>query len=132
MTVEQWSIMVGFFLPALVAIVNRQEWQSWVKAVAALVASVVVGTVTALLSGGFTGANWVTAIGIVFAASQLAYHTWWKGSDIAGWIERNVLSGKKTIDGVVVAKTDSSLADKVVAGEKITLPGQFEIRKGEN
>lgn len=130
MTVEQWSLMVGFFLPALVAVVNRQEWKPWIKAVAALVASVVVGTVTALLSGRFTGANWMTAIGIVFAASQLAYVTWWKNSDIAGWIERNVnviTSSKKTTDSVTV-KSDSPLTD----GERTTQPGGFEIGKGAN
>lgn len=96
MTIAQWSAVVGFALPALVAVVNREEWKPWVKAVIALVASILVGTVTALLNGSFTGATWVTGMVIVFGASQLAYHTWWKGSDIAKKIEENVniVSGK--------------------------------------
>lgn len=132
MTVEQWSLVVGFLLPALVSIVNRAEWKAWVKAVVALLASVVVGTVTAMLGGQFTGANWVTSIGIVFGVSQAAYLTWWKNSDIAGWIEQNVLAGKKTIDSVAVAKTDPPLKDKVTDGERTTQPGGFEIGKGAN
>lgn len=101
MTVEQWSLVVGFLLPALVAVVNRAEWKAWVKALVALLASVVVGTVTAMLGGQFTGANWVTSIGIVFGVSQAAYLTWWKNSDIAKKIESSINAGKKIIDGEV-------------------------------
>ncbi len=98
MTIEQWAGMAGFLVPALVAVVNREEWKPWVKAVIALLSSIVVGTVTALLSGDFTGTDWATAIGIAFAASQVAYMTWWKGSGITTWIEDNinVISGKQS------------------------------------
>jgi hypothetical protein len=50
------------------------------------------------LSGGFTGSTWLQAIGVVFAASQAAYHLWWKNSDIAGWIEKNfnVIAGNSS------------------------------------
>lgn len=90
MTVETWAILVGFFVPALVSAVNRYDWKPWIKAVVALVVSVLVGTVTALLSGEFTGANWATSIGIVFGSSQAAYALWWKGSGIATKIENKV------------------------------------------
>lgn len=100
MTIDQWSAVVGFFLPALVSIVNREEWKSWIKAVVALGASVIGGTVTAALAGQFTGSHWLQSMGIVFAASQVFYHTWWKNSNISGWIERtfNVISGKAPVD----------------------------------
>lgn len=100
MTTDTWAAIVGFVLPALVAIINREEWKPWIKAVVALLASVCVGTVTALLSGSFTGTTWVQAIAVVFAASQLAYHTWWKNSDITDWIEQsiNIITGKPQID----------------------------------
>lgn len=90
MTVDQWAAVVGFFLPALVAVVNREEWKSWIKAVIALGASAVVGTVTALLGGGFTGSTWLQAIGVVFAASAASYKLWWKGSGISDKIEQAV------------------------------------------
>jgi|SRR5690242_12874161 len=98
MTTGSWAAIVGFFLPALVAIINRVDWKPWLKALVALVASVLVGTVTALLAGSFTGTTWLQAIGVVFAASQLAYHTWWKNSDITNWIEQTFtfLTGKPT------------------------------------
>lgn len=101
MTVDQWAAVVGFFLPGLVSIINRAEWKPWLKAVIALLVSVVVGSVTALLSHGFTGATWLQAIGVVFAASQAAYHLWWKNSDITDWIEQsiNIVAGKKKTDG---------------------------------
>lgn len=96
MTVDQWAGIVGFLLPALVAVVNREEWKPWLKAVVALGSSILAGTVTALLSGDFTGTNWVTAIGIVFAASAASYKLWWKGSGISDKIEKgvNLISGK--------------------------------------
>lgn len=97
MTVDQWAAVVGFFMPALVALVNRAEWQAWVKALVALGSAVLVGTVVALLSNSFDGTTWLQSIGIVFAASQVAYHTWWKGSQISTVIENgvNVIAGKK-------------------------------------
>lgn len=100
MTVDQWAAVIGFFLPALVSVINREEWKSWVKAVVALASSVVVGTITALLGGAFTGVNWATAIGIVFAASAASYKLWWKGSGISDKIEQtiNIISGKPKID----------------------------------
>ena len=97
MTVESWASLVGIFLPAVVAFINRVDWKSWLKAVVALGSSIVAGTVTALLSGDFTGANWMKAIGLVFAASQLAYMTWWKGSGISEWIEKTINAGKSVV-----------------------------------
>lgn len=96
MTTDTWAALVGFLLPALVAIINRAEWKPWIKGVVALLASVLVGTVTALLAGSFTGSSWIQAIGIVFAASQVSYHTWWKNTDITNWIEQlfNVFPGR--------------------------------------
>lgn len=90
MTVETWSAMVGVLLPALVAVVNREDWKSWVKALIALGSSVLAGTVTALLSGHFTGASWLMSIGIVFGSSQIIYQTWWKGSGISDKIEQSI------------------------------------------
>jgi len=90
MTVETWSALVGLFVPALIAFVNRSDWKDWIKALVALASSILVGTVTALLGGQFTGSNWVTAVGIVFATSQVAYLTWWKGSGITKKIEKTL------------------------------------------
>ncbi len=100
MTADQWAAIVGFFMPALVALVNRAEWNSWLKALVALASAVLVGTVVALLGGGLTGENWIQSVGIVFAASQVAYHTWWKGSNISSFIEdgANIIPGKKQPD----------------------------------
>lgn len=113
MTPEQWAAGVGLVMPILVAIVNRPEWNSWVKAVVALVASIAGGTITALLAGQFTGASWFTSVGIVFGVSQGFYHTWFKGSDINNFIEQriNLLFGMKTIEGSSAPAEDSTPGD---------------------
>lgn len=90
MNIEEWSTIVGFLMPALVSVINQVHWLSWQKALVALLASVVGGTVTALLNHNFTGASWVTAIAIVFGSSQLFYHTWFKNSGISAAIEKKV------------------------------------------
>lgn len=131
MTVEQWSLLVGFFLPGLVAFVNRAEWKPWVKAVVALLASIAVGTVTALLSGGFTGATWVTSIGIVFGVSQAAYLTWWKGSNIAVWIEKSFnVSGKSPGDGTPGTSFGVSSASSYQGQNSEETVGDDPIRMG--
>lgn len=90
MTVDQWAAVVGFVLPAVIAVVNRAEWKAWLKALVALGTSVLAGTVTALLSGDFTGSTWLQAIGIAFAASAASYKLWWKSSGISDKIEQAV------------------------------------------
>jgi len=99
MTTDQWAAVVGFVLPALVAIINREPWAPWIKGLVALATSILVGTITALLAGQFTGATWFQAIVITFAASQVAYHTWWKGTEIAAWIESHVAAGPPALAG---------------------------------
>lgn len=96
MTTDTWAALVGFVLPALVSIVSREEWKPWLKGIVALLSSAIVGTITAMIAGTLTGTTWVQAVGVVFGISQLAYHTWWKNTDIAGMIERsvNVIAGK--------------------------------------
>lgn len=119
MTVDQWAAVVGFFVPALIAVINRSEWKSWVKAIVSIGTAVLVGTVTALLSGSFTGATWIQAIGIVFAASQVAYHTWWKNSGISSKIEQtiNVISGKTSGDGTPGASRSYTGQHEEVVGK---------------
>lgn len=97
MTVEQWSAAVGFVLPLLVSLINREEWKPQLKALIVVLSSVAVGTITALIHGDFTGANWAGAIGIVFVSSQVAYKAWWKKSEVTAWIEEkiNIVGGKE-------------------------------------
>jgi hypothetical protein len=111
MTTDQWAAVVGFVLPVLVAIINREPWSPWLKAVIALLTSVAGGTVTALLAGQFTGTTWLQAIGVSFAASQVFYMAWWKKSGITDWIEQRVLGAKKVIEGEAAPVEDGTPGD---------------------
>ena len=99
MTIQMWSAGVGFLLPILVSVVNHESWSPWVKAVVALGSSIVAGTVAAFLGGQFNGTNLLTDAGIIFAVSQVSYHTWWKGSDITLWIEQKINIFKPALGG---------------------------------
>lgn len=99
MSLELVSAIVGYLAPALVSVVVRSNWASWVKGIVALVSSVVIGFVVALVSGELNGTGVATAIAVVFAASQVAYKTWWQPTGIGPAIEEKtqpaeITSGK--------------------------------------
>jgi uncharacterized membrane protein len=117
MTVDQWAAVVGFALPALVAVINREPWKTWIKALVALLTSVLGGTVTALLAGQFTGSTWIQSVGIAFAASQAFYLLWWKKSGITDAIEQKVFAGTPPEPALGGAPGDSQMSGVHRAGD---------------
>lgn len=79
---------IGSVMPVLVAVVVRSNWPNWVKGLIALATSLLLGVIAAAAANDLTALGWMKAALVVFGASQVAYHTWWKTSGIAGAIER--------------------------------------------
>jgi len=83
------SGVVGFFVPALLAVINRYNWSSQAKAICTFVVSVVVAFLTTWIGGDIDSKTQVvTAILTVFSAAIMFYHRWWKPSEIAPEIEK--------------------------------------------
>lgn len=82
-----WSVIVGFAMPALIALINQTRWTKPLKGLVAFILCVLAAFVTVWLRGELTGATWTTSTLIVFGAAITTYHTWWRPSGIAPSIE---------------------------------------------
>jgi hypothetical protein len=84
---EMWSLLVGFFLPPFIAVIQQPSWPKWARAVATLVVCVAVGLVTVLLSGKLTGQSAVSGSLMVLVSSLVTYQHWWKHTGVTAKIE---------------------------------------------
>lgn len=83
----QWSALVAFFLPLLVAVVNRQAWSSAMKSITFFAASLIAAAGTAYFQGDLTGKRWLDSALIIVAAGTAFYHGLWKPTKVAPEIE---------------------------------------------
>lgn len=87
-SIAMWGLIVGFLMPPIIAVLNRQNWPSATKAVCAFITCLVAAAGTAYLAGDLKNeSDYVTAALTVFGAAMLTYHQWWKPSGIAPKIE---------------------------------------------
>lgn len=84
---EMWSLLVGAFMPPLVALVNRSYWKPWLKGLVAVLSSVIAALVTVYLQGTFSGKGIVTCILIVLFTALGSYKIFWQPTNIAPKIE---------------------------------------------
>lgn len=73
-----WTMLVGFALPPVLAIVMQAGWPGHVKSVVAFLASVLAGAGTAWFAGSLNGRDTVTCVLIVLTVAQATYHGFWK------------------------------------------------------
>lgn len=85
---DMWSALVGFALPALIAVLVQSHWSSQVKGAVTAAVCVVGGGVTAALTGYLTGITVVRAILVVLASAVAFYRMFWKPTRIASTIEQ--------------------------------------------
>lgn len=101
-----WALILGVLTPLVVSVVQQPKWPSQLRAVVALVAAVVVGTVTVLANGGFDDTSGVLGIiALVLVASNTAYATLWKPTGIAPLIEAKTSRGAYVVTAVEESKT---------------------------
>lgn len=84
---ELWALVVGFFLPPVLALLQQTSWTAPVKAIVAFLASLVAGAGTAYFQGDLTGRRFVEASLVVLVAAIATYHGLWRPSTIAPKIE---------------------------------------------
>jgi hypothetical protein len=94
-TVAQWSLLVGFFLPAVLAFLIQTHWSQAVKSVVAFVACAAAAVPTAYLAGDLDGKDWFTAAIAILVVAVSTYQGFWKPTGIAPSLETktNVTSG---------------------------------------
>ncbi|MCU1677263.1 MAG: hypothetical protein JWM93_2021 [Frankiales bacterium] len=93
--------VLGSLAPHLVAIANQPHWRPWVKTIVSVLVSVVIAVSTLAAAGQLEGKDLAAAITLVFAASQLAYGTYFR----------------RTAQAVEYATLSPAAADAIDAGE---------------
>lgn len=82
-----WSLIVGFFLPKLLATVIQTKWSEKEKAIVAFVGCLVAAVGTTYFTDGFGGGNYVSSALAIFVAAQVSYKALWKPTGVAPAIE---------------------------------------------
>lgn len=84
----------SLLMPPLISFITRVAWPKHVKAMVAIVTSVFFGALMAWVQGSLSGLSATSKLQLIIiaaptvaAASHKAYEQFWKGSDIADWIE---------------------------------------------
>lgn len=83
----QWSAVVAFFVPVVVALLSQQKWPSYIKACVFFAVSLVAAAGTSYFQGDLTGKRWFDSALIIVPAAAAFYYGWWKPT-VAPAIER--------------------------------------------
>lgn len=84
---QQWSLIVAFFVPPVVALVNQTKWSSQLKAIVFFGVSLVAAAGTAYFQGDLTGKRFLDAALVIVAAAAAYYHGLWRPTQVAPKIE---------------------------------------------
>ena len=87
------SGIVGALLPAVIAVINRERWAGWVKALVTVLVSTAAGALTAWANGQFTGLGFTASALVVLGIAVASFHGIWKTSGLADAIEHSINSG---------------------------------------
>jgi len=90
-----WSLVVGFFTPPVLAVIQQPKWSATVRAIVGFLFALVVGGVTAWLTGSLNVNDWVSAALIVLVSAITTYKGFWKETGVAQKIEA-ATSAKET------------------------------------
>jgi hypothetical protein len=89
-----WSLVVGFFLPPVIAVIQQTGWAQQLRAFVTFVACAVAGAGVAYFQGDLTGRRFVESALVVLVTTIAVYEGSWKPSNIAPAIERATNFGK--------------------------------------
>lgn len=84
---QQWSLIVAFFVPPVVALVNQTKFSAQLKAIIFFGVSLVAAAGTAYFQGDLTGKRFLDSALIIVAAAAAYYHGLYKPTGVAPTIE---------------------------------------------
>jgi len=83
-----WSLIVGFVIPPVLAVVQQPTWSQSLRTVVLGVTALIAGFGTAYFAGSLDGKDITTAVLIVLVSAISTYRGFWKTSGVAPAIER--------------------------------------------
>jgi hypothetical protein len=90
---QMYSLLVGFVLPPLLAILMQAHFSQKLRAGLAFVACVIAGAGVAFFQGDLTGKRLVSGALIVLTTGLATYRNFWKPTGIAPAIENATTFG---------------------------------------
>jgi hypothetical protein len=114
-TQQQAAVIVGFFLPILLAIPIQSHWPSLLKTLFAVGAYAGAGAVTAAASGTLTGKSFWQITLVILTLGVVGYQGVWKPSGLAPAIETHTstLPARSQTPTSPSAPTGSSLEPQI-------------------
>jgi hypothetical protein len=82
-----WSMIVAFFVPPVVAVINQSHWVKEVKAALFFVVALLAAGGTAYFQGDLTGRRWLESALIIVAGAAAYYHGLFKPTGVTDSIE---------------------------------------------
>lgn len=84
---QMWSLLVGFFLPPALAVIQQPGWSDRFRTVVAFLACCVAGAGTAYFQDDWHGRPVTSAILVTLVTSLATYRNFWKTTGVAPKIE---------------------------------------------
>lgn len=86
--VELWSLIVGFFLPLAISVVQQQRWGSGFRAVVGFVVCLVAAAGTVFFTHGLhVDEHLVKSALLVIVTAQATYSNLWKPTGVSPSVE---------------------------------------------
>lgn len=94
----QWSALVGFLLPLVVAVIQRPSFSKRMRTIIGIIGSVVAAFFAAWAQGKLNWEGWATSLIFISLTSWTSYLAVWVPAGAAAWVEA------KTSPNAVVVK----------------------------
>lgn len=93
---EMWALIVGFFLPPAIAIVQQPTWSEPLRAFVTFVVCAVASVGTTYFQGDLTGRRFVEAGLVILVTTIATFKGFWKPTKISTGIEAATSPGAGT------------------------------------
>jgi hypothetical protein len=107
----QWSALVGFLLPLLVAVIQRPSFSKPMRTVIGIIASAIAAFFTAWAQDKLSLAGWANSFIFVAITSWTTYLAVWVPAGAAAWVEA------KTTPGATVVKDATATPVATTTGQ---------------
>lgn len=84
---EMWSLVVGFLLPILIAVIQQEAWPSWLRSVTMFVICLIAAAGTVYFQGRFDLQDYVTSALLIVVTAIGTYKGIWQPTGIAPALE---------------------------------------------
>ncbi|MCL0076265.1 hypothetical protein M1N87_02890 [Dehalococcoidia bacterium] len=91
---EMWSLLVGFFLPPAIAVIQQKSWSDSMRALVAFACCIAAALGTCYFNGSLDGRSIISAMLTVLVTAVATYKAFWHKTGISDAIER--LTSRKT------------------------------------